>query len=113
MAVGVQPFDLYVKALGNTFHEIVKPYISDFHARKMSHGFVIEIGLHYQDKTVVRKVGPFDIAEDFDDPGMRKRIGRALGEATMEAYFEMMDPTGELKTLSVKEVYANKGGTLG
>ena len=105
--MGKPTFDHHLKGIQRAFHDMARPYTSVVQAKGTQFGYVtFELGLHYQDTTVVREVGPFDMAEDFDQERTQKKIGAALADAAKDAIFEMMDPTGELKTLSVKEVYA-------
>lgn len=108
MATGRQPFDSHMKGIRHAFQKMVQPYLGSIQAKGTQLGYVtFEIGLHYQDKTVMREVGPFDMTEDFDHKAGQKKIGMALAKATKEACHEMMDPTGDMKTISVKEVYAD------
>ena len=106
MAIGKAPFDHHLKGIRHAFEEMAKPYTGTIRPIGTQFGYVtFEISLHYQDVTRVREVGPFDMAEDFDHKRGQEAIGMALAKATKDAYLEMMDPHGEMKTLSVKEVY--------
>ena len=110
MATGKAPFDHHLKGIRHAFHEMVKPYSGVINARGTHLGYVtFELGITYDGKTVMREVGPFDMTEDFDDPRMQKQIGKGLADATRDACHEMMDPDGELKTISVREVYKEIG----
>ena len=107
MAISKTPFDVHLKGIKHACEVIVRPYTSVIQVKGTQFGYVtFEIGLYYQDKIVVREVGPFDMAEDFDRDPARQKVAKALAEAAMDACNEMMDPHGEMKTISVKEAYA-------
>lgn len=110
MATGPAAFEYHLKAIRHTFQEMVKPYTGSILARGTQLGFVtFELCIRYNDRKVLREVGPFDMAEDFDYIKTRDKVGKALGEAARDACHEMMDPAGEMKTKSAREVYEEIG----
>ena len=107
MATGNPEFEHHVKGIRHAFHEIIKPYSGVINVEGTQLGFAtFKLGISYNGRMIIREVGPFDMAKDFDHKDTQKKIGKALAEATMDACQEMMDPHGNLQTISVKEVYA-------
>lgn len=107
MAMGRPPWDITFKAIDREFQGMIKPYSGWIRKSGTQFGFVtFHLTVAYGGMEMKRDVGPFDMNAD-DWMALENKIAHGLVEATKDAKLELMDPTGELKTKSAREVYAD------
>lgn len=107
MATGRPPWDYTFKAIDRSFRGMIKPYSGWISQSGTQIGWVtFYLTIAHGGTEVKRSVGPFDINAKYWQV-LEKKIAAALVDAINEAKLELMDPHGEMKTISVKEVYAD------
>lgn len=107
MSTKAPPWDRVLKDITKGMQKAVAPYSGRIETQNSHLGYPLLTLVVAYGKTEVRREVQLSYTSDGDQDALRRDIQNQIIPALDEAVAEIMDPGGNMKTISVKEVYAN------